>query len=56
MNSDIHSQEFKKKIVEIINKDTWDKGRPKYYINGEGWIVEHWKDGTINKIKKVKEK
>lgn len=49
-----NSEEFLKKFDEIVNKDTWDKDLPKYYMNEEGWLVEHWKDGTINKIKQIK--
>lgn len=48
-----NSEEFLKKFDEIVNQDTWDKDLPKYYMNEEGWLVEHWKDGTINKIKQI---
>lgn len=47
-------QDWTKIMSEIINKDTWDKGLPKYYMDKEGWLVEHWKDGRIIKIKKLK--
>lgn len=49
------SQEFKDGICKIIEKDTWDKGLPKVYMNNKREIVEHWKDGTINVIKKLKD-
>lgn len=45
------SKEFKEKIEKSIQKETWDKGLPRYYNDKEGNIVEHWKDGTINIIK-----
>ena len=48
------SQEFRDGLIKKINDDTWGKGRPKYYMDQEGWLVEHWKDGTINKIKELK--
>ena len=30
---------IKRESIKIINKDTWDKGLPKYYAKN-GWIVE----------------
>lgn len=45
------SDQFKKDMAEAINAGTWDKGLPKIYMNKEGDIVEHWKDGTINILK-----
>lgn len=47
------SEEFKKGIEKAINAGTWDLGLPKVYLK-DGWIVKHWKDGTIKKIKKIK--
>jgi hypothetical protein len=26
---------------------------PMVYLDDDGWIVKHWKDGTIEKIKKA---
>jgi hypothetical protein len=45
------SKEFKEKIEQSIQRETWDKELPRYYMNEEGKIVEHWKDGTIKVIK-----
>jgi hypothetical protein len=47
------SQEFKEKIQASIDRETWDKGLPKYYKNDDGEIVEHFKDGTINVMKNL---
>lgn len=41
-------------LEDHINASTWDKGLPKYYMDGAGWLVEHWKDGRIIKLKKLK--
>lgn len=46
------SDEFKKGIEKQIEKDTWGKNLPKIYLDNNGDIVEHWKDGTINILKK----
>ena len=46
------SDKFKESFIKAVEKDTWDKGFPKIYML-DGWIVEHWSDGRINKIKKV---
>ena len=45
------SKEFKERIEQSIQRETWNKGLPRYYMDKEGRIVEHWKDGTINVIK-----
>lgn len=47
------SDEFKEAIKRAIEADTWDKGFPKIYLDDDDWIVEHWKDGTIVKLKKL---
>jgi hypothetical protein len=44
------SDNFKKTIEE----DTWGKGNPMFYVDDEGWLIEHHQDGTKNKIKKMK--
>jgi hypothetical protein len=48
------SKEFQDAFRKQVEKDTWDQGLPKIYLDDEGWIVEHWKDGRIDKIKKIK--
>lgn len=45
------SEEFKKISREKIEKETWDRGLPRYYMDDNGNIVEHWKDGTVKIIK-----
>ena len=45
-NDFLSSQEFSDNARGKIEADTWDKGKPMYYMkNGE--IVEHWRDGRI---------
>jgi hypothetical protein len=46
------SKEFKERIEQSIQRETWDKELPRYYLDKEGRVVEHWKDGTIKVIKK----
>lgn len=45
------SEEFKKISREKIEKETWDKDLPMIYINKDGNVVKHWKDGTVKIIK-----
>jgi hypothetical protein len=45
------SKEFKERIEQSIQRETWGKGLPRYYLDKEGRVVEHWKDGTIKVIK-----
>lgn len=49
-----NSKEFKDGVKKIIEEDTWDRGLPKIYLDNDGWIVKHWKDGRIDKIEKIK--
>lgn len=49
----LNSPEFKEQIQKAIDDATWGKGLPKVYMDEDGWIVKHWKDGAIEKIKKV---
>jgi hypothetical protein len=48
------SKEFQEAFRKQVEKDTWGNGLPKIYMDEEGWIVEHWSDGRIDRIKKVK--
>ena len=50
----LKSDKFKEDFSEQVKKDTWDKDLPMVYMNDEGWIVRHWKDGKIEKIKQMK--
>lgn len=49
-----NSEEFKEEFVRQIKKDTWDNGIPMIYMDKEGWLVEEWSDGRIEKLKKIK--
>lgn len=49
----LRSREFKNSFADAVRKDTWEKGLPMVYMDKNGWIVNHWKDGKIEKIKKV---
>lgn len=48
------SKEFREGIRKTIEENTWGKGLPKIYLDKDGWIVKHWKNGKIEKIKKIK--
>jgi hypothetical protein len=54
VKSVFESKEFKEAFRKQIEKDTWEQGLPKIYLDDEGWIVEHWKDGKIDRLKKIK--
>jgi len=45
--------ELQKIIQDKINASTWDLGRPKYYMDKDGWLVEHWENGIIKKLEKL---
>lgn len=47
----IKSEKFQEDFAKQVEKDTWGKGLPKIYMDKQGRIVEHWKDGTINILK-----
>lgn len=48
-------EQFKKDFIKRVEKDTWDKGLPKIYMDEKGNIIKHWKDGKIEIIKEKKE-
>lgn len=50
----LRSEQFKLDFRKAVEADTWEKGYPMYYMDKEGWLVEHWKDGTINRLRKLK--
>lgn len=50
----INSNEFKERLRKRVEKDTWGKGLPMVYMDADGWLVRHWKDGKIDRIKKLK--
>lgn len=45
------SNKFKEDFRKKVEEDTWEKGLPMIYLDDNGNIVEHFKDGTINIIK-----
>ena len=47
------SKEFQEAFRKQVEEDTWGNGLPMIYLNDEGWIIRHYKDGTIEKVKKV---
>jgi hypothetical protein len=52
--SDIfNSEEFKESFRKRVEEETWGKDLPMVYLDEDGWIVKHWKNGTIAKIKKT---
>jgi hypothetical protein len=51
INEYLMSEQFQKDFAKQVEEDTWGKGLPKIYMDKEGRIVEHWKDGTINILK-----
>jgi len=51
----LKSEQFVKDFSDAVTRDTWEKGLPKIYINNEGYMVEHYKDGKIIKLKKIKD-
>ena len=59
VNEYLKSEQFQKDFSDQVTKDTWGyptkdgRGLPKIYMNELNQIVEHWKDGTINILKKV---
>lgn len=44
------SKQFQEDFRKQVEKDTWDKDLPMVYLNEEGEIVRHYKDGTIKKV------
>ena len=48
----LKSEQFKEDFRKKVEEDTWEKGLPMIYMDENKNIVEHWKDGTINIIKK----
>jgi len=49
----IRSEQFKESFRKRVEEETWGKDKPMVYLDDNGWIVKHWKDGTIEKLKKT---
>lgn len=48
------SKQFKEAFRKQVEKDTWGNGQPMVYMDEDGWMVHHWADGKIDRIKKLK--
>ena len=46
--------EMNDNLRKTTEEDTWGKGQPMYYVDDDGWLIEHHQDGTKNKIKQIK--
>jgi hypothetical protein len=49
----LRSEQFRESFKKRVEEQTWDKDLPMVYLDEDGWIVKHWKDGTIAKLKKA---
>ena len=49
----LRSEQFKESFRKRVEEDTWGKDLPLVYLDEDGWVVKHWKDGTIEKIQKA---
>jgi hypothetical protein len=49
----LRSEQFKESFKKRVEEQTWGKDLPLVYLDENGWIVKHWKDGTIEKIQKA---
>ena len=49
----LRSEQFKESFRKQVEEQTWGKDLPLVYLDENGWIVKHWKDGTIEKIQKA---
>ena len=49
----LRSEQFKESFRKRVEEDTWGKDLPLVYLDKDGWVVKHWKDGTIEKIQKA---
>ena len=47
----LRSEKFQQDYRKQVEKDTWENGLPMVYMNEQGQIVKHWKDGKIEVIK-----
>jgi hypothetical protein len=49
----LRSEQFRESFKKRVEEQTWGKDLPLVYLDENGWIVKHWKDGTIEKIQKA---
>ena len=50
----LRSEKFRADFRKAVEADTWEKGLPMYYMDEEGWLVEHWKDGRVVRKKRLR--
>jgi hypothetical protein len=50
----LRSEQFKESFRKRVEEETWGKDLPLVYLDEDGWIVKHWKNGTIEKLSKGK--
>ena len=43
----IMSEQFKESFRKRVEEETLGKDKSMVYLDDNGWIVKHWKDGTI---------
>ena len=49
----LRSEQFRESFRKRVEEETWDKGKPMVYMDHEGQIVKHFKNGEIEIIKKT---
>ena len=49
----LRSEQFRESFKKRVEEETWGKDKPMVYLDDDGWVVKHWKDGTIEKIQKA---
>lgn len=49
----LRSEQFKESFRKRVEEQTWGRDLPLVYLDDNGWVVKHWKDGTIEKIQKA---
>jgi hypothetical protein len=49
----LRSEQFRESFKKRVEEETWGKGIPMVYRDEDGWVVKHWKDGTIEKIQRA---
>lgn len=50
----LKSDKFREDFKRQVELDTWGNDLPKIYMDDNGDIIEHWKDGTKKILKSKK--
>jgi ABC-type oligopeptide transport system substrate-binding subunit len=53
LSKSLRSEQFKESFRKRVEEETWGKDLPLVYLDENGWVVKHWKDGTIEKLQKA---